>query len=140
MAEPFIRAAQFARAYRLLQGERKIHTQRREQVRDCLEAIFWMSRSSAQWCLLPTSYGAWNSVDKRFARWDELGVWERLCHQVADDPDFQRVLIAATVVGAHARAGGVPEKTAGRRRKGWGARAAASARRSICSWMRWGIR
>jgi transposase len=131
--EPFITAEQFERVYGLLRQERKIHTKEREAVRVFLEAVFWIDRSGAQWRLLPAAYGKWNSVYTRFARWDDLGVWGRLFEQVADDPDLQAVLIDATVVRAHACAAGAPQKTAARRRKGSGGRAAASAPRST-SW------
>ncbi len=114
---PFLSAEQFERVYGLLQRERKIHTKQREAIRRFLEAIFWVGRSGAQWRFLPASYGGWNSVYKRFARWDNLGVWERLFDQVADDPDLQSVMIDATVVRAHACAAGAPQKTAGRRRR-----------------------
>jgi transposase len=130
---PFISAAQFERVYGLLRQERKIHTQERETIRRFLEAVFWIDRSGAQWRFLPTEYGEWNSVYKRFARWDDLGVWGRLFESVADDPDLQAVLIDATVVRAHACAAGAPPKTAARRRRGWGARAAASAPSSTSS-------
>lgn len=72
--ERFLSADQFERVYSLLHCERKIHTKQREQGRLFLEAIFWMSRSGAQWRFLPAHYGAWNGVYKRFARWDDLGV------------------------------------------------------------------
>lgn len=114
---PFFSAEQFGRLYALLRQERKIHTKEREQVRRFLEALFWIGRSGAQWRFLPAEYGAWNSVYKRFARWDDLGVWERLFTQVADDPDLQSAMIDATVVRAHAWAVGAPKRTAGRRRK-----------------------
>jgi transposase len=133
VVERFISAAQFERVYGLLRQERKIHTKEREKVRVFLEAVFWIDRSGAQWRFLPAEYGKWNSVYTRFARWDDLGVWARLFAQVADDPDLQAVLIDATVVRAHACAAGAPQKTAGRRRRGWGARAAGSAPRST-SW------
>jgi putative transposase len=131
--EGFIRADQFERVYGLLRREPKIHTREREKVRTFLEAVFWIDRSGAQWRFLPGEYGEWNSVYKRFARWDDLGVWGRLFAGVADDPDLQAVLLDATVVRAHACAAGAPQKTAARRRRGWGARAAASAPRSTSS-------
>ncbi len=133
MQEPFFSAEQFDRLYALLRRERRIHTGQRERERRFLEAICWMSRSGAQWRFLPASYGEWNSVYKRFARWDDLGGWERLCAGVADDPDMQAVMIDATVVRAHACAAGAPQKTAGRQRKGSGGRAAGSAPRSTSS-------
>src|SRR5688572_25347074 len=125
--EAFIRADQFERVYGLLRRERKIHTKGRDKVRRFLEGLFWLARSGAQWRFLPAEYGKWNSVYTRFARWDDLGVWERLFAGVADDPDLQAVLIDATVVRAHACAAGAPQKTAARRRRDSGARAAASA-------------
>jgi transposase len=131
--ESFISAEKFERVYGLLRQERKIHTKEREKVRTFLEAVFWIDRSGAQWRFLPTEYGKWNSVYTRFARWDDLGVWARLFDQVADDPDLQAVLLDATVVRAHACAAGAPQKTAGRRRRGWGARAAGSAPSSTSS-------
>ncbi len=130
---PFLSEAQFARVYGLLRQERKIHTKRREAIQVFLEAVYWIDRSGAQWRFLPAEYGGWNSVYKRFARWDDLGVWERVFAGVADDPDLQSVLIDATVVRAHACAAGAPKKTGIRRRKGSGARAGASAASST-SW------
>jgi transposase len=110
-------AAQFERVYVLLQAEPKIHTKQRERVRVFLEAVYWMSRSGAQWRFLPERYGGWNSIYHRFARWDDLGIWERLFTQVADDPDLQSVMLDATVIRAHACAAGAPKKTAARRRR-----------------------
>ena len=113
----FLGEEQFERLYVLLQGEAKIHTKERERERRFLEALCWLARSGAQWRLLPASYGPWNSVYKRFARWDDLGVWARLLTGVADDPDLQSVMIDATVVRAHACAAGAPKKTAARTRR-----------------------
>ena len=118
MGEPFFSAAQFERLYTLLRQERKIHTGQREREHRFLEAVYWIGRSGAQWRFLPADYGAWNSVYKRFARWDDLGIWGRLFAQVADDPDLQSVMIDATVIRAHACAAGAPKKTAGGRRRG----------------------
>ncbi len=134
MAGPLLREDQFERVYALLRGERRIHTKVRERERRFLEAVCWINRSGAQWRFLPAEYGAWNSVYKRFARWGDLGVWERLFDAVADDPDLQSVMIDATVVRAHACAAGAPEKGGARRRRRSAARAAASAPSSTSSW------
>lgn len=115
--EPFLREDQFERVYALLHQEPKIHTKDRARERQFLEAVYWMDRRGAQWRLLPTTYGRWNSVYKRFARWADLGVWERLFAAVADDPDLQSVMLDATVVRAHACAAGAPAKGGIRRCK-----------------------
>ncbi len=138
--EACIRADRCERVYGLVRQERQIHTQEREAIGRFLEAVFRGNRSGARWRFLPAGYGAWNGVYTRFARWDDLGVWERLFAQVADDPDRQRVLVDATVIRAHACAAGAPQTTASRRRRRAGGRAGAAAR-SATSWStRWATR
>jgi transposase len=50
--------------------------------------------------------GKWNSVFQRYNRWSSKGVWESLFKALADDPDFEFVMMDATIVRAHQHSAG----------------------------------
>ena len=71
-----------------------------------VEAVLWRVRTGSPWRDLPDSFGKWNSVFQRFRRWAQKGVFDRLFEAVADEPDFEYVLIDGTIVSVHQKASG----------------------------------
>lgn len=100
-----------------LRAHPNVYVGREDECRKFLGAVLWMSRSGAQWRLLPKEYGYWNAVYRRFARWAEQGVFEQLHRAFAKDPDMEHLLLDSTIVRAHPCAAGAPKKRAGKQRR-----------------------
>ena len=68
--------------------------------------VLWVLRTGSPWRDLPEEFGNWNSVFQRFRRWAIKGVWESLFNALVEDPDFEYLMIDATIVRAHQHAAG----------------------------------
>ncbi len=71
-----------------------------------VEAVLWLARTGSPWRDLPDRFGNWNSVFVRFSRWSKDAVWDRLFAAMADDPDFEYIMVDSTIVRAHQHAAG----------------------------------
>ncbi len=69
-----------------------------------VNAVLWVLRSGARWSDLPERYGKYKTVHKRFMRWAEKGVWDRLFAVLTRDRDNEYLMIDSTIVRAHQQA------------------------------------
>ncbi len=70
------------------------------------ERCLWVLRSGAHWHDLPERYGKYKTIHKRFGRWADKGVWERIFSHLIDDPDNDYVMLDTTLIRAHQQAAG----------------------------------
>ena len=74
--------------------------------REFINAVFWILRTGAPWRDLPPDYGKWNTIQRRFCRWRDKGVWARLLELLIDEPDFEWLMIDASHIKVHLHAAG----------------------------------
>jgi transposase len=105
-----LKEKQWAKIRDFLKEDPNTYVGNEEACRQFVEAVLWQSRTGAQWRLLPEKYGKWNTIYKRFARWCDQGVWERMFERFANDPDLEYGMIDSTIVRAHPCAAGAEKK------------------------------
>ncbi|MBS4163015.1 hypothetical protein PRO82_000296 [Candidatus Protochlamydia amoebophila] len=71
-------------------------------------AVFWILRTGTPWRDLPPDCGGWSNTHRRFIRWRNQRVWERLLEVLIDDSDYEWLVIDAShcQVHPHAAKGG----------------------------------
>ena len=111
MSQVRIKDEQWTKLVRLLRQAVRAYVGDEAECRRFVEAVLWITRSGASWRLLPAEYGRWNTIYKRYSRWCEAGVWERLLEQVSQEPDLEHLLLDSTIVRAHPSAAGAEKKT-----------------------------
>jgi transposase len=60
---------------------------------------------------LPTRFGDWINMHRRFNRWAKSGVWERVFRHLAADADNEYAMIVSTIVRAHQHSAGAPRES-----------------------------
>jgi len=106
--------------YTCLRNISGIYTGNEEKCRKFVDGVHWIMRTGAQWRDLPSELGQWNSVFKRFGRWSDKGVWDKIHQQLIQEPDMEWLLIDSTVVRAHPCAAGAPKKNGGQPKQALG--------------------
>lgn len=96
-----------------------------------LNAVFWIIRTGAPWRDLPPDLGDWSNTHRRFIRWRDKGVWEKLLDILIDEPDYEWLMIDASHCKVHPHAAGAKggNQEMGRTKGG-------STPRYIWPWMR----
>jgi transposase len=131
MSNVTLQNEQWKKIYSFLKNHPRTYAGNEAKCRLFIEAVLWISRSGAQWRLLPEKYGNWNSIYKRFARWCDHSIWEDMHQHFADDPDVENNIIDSSIVRAHPCAAGALKKTVGRPNKPLDAAEAGSAPKSM---------
>ena len=75
-----------------------------EDNRRFVNGVLWVIRSGMRWADLPERYGKYKSVHKRFLRWAERGVWDRLFNDLVADRKNPYLMLDSTIVRAHQQA------------------------------------
>ena len=76
-----------------------------------VSGIIFVIRNGLRWREAPAGYGPHKTIYNRFIRWSRLGVFNRICAELAakgGKPD--RLMIDATHLKAHRTAASLPKK------------------------------
>lgn len=96
--------AQWRRLEPLLPGRLGTVGRPAQDNRRFVNGVLWVIRSGMRWADLPERYGKYKSVHKRFLRWAEAGVWDRLFDDLVADRKNPYLMLDSTIVRAHQQA------------------------------------
>ena len=66
-----------------------------------INGVLWILRTGAPWRDLPPDYGSWSNTHRRFCRWRDAGIWEKLLEVFIKDPDMEWLMIDANHIKVH---------------------------------------
>ena len=74
-----------------------------EDNRRFINAVFWILRTGAPWRDLPPDYGDWKNTHRRFCRWRDKGIWEKLLETLIseNEVDLEWLMIDASHIKVH---------------------------------------
>ncbi len=90
----------------LLPGRKEDPGRTAEDNRLFVNAVVWLAKTGAPWRDLPERFGKWNSIWRRFSRWSQAGVWERILKTLGCEEGLENLLLDSTIVRAHQHAAG----------------------------------
>jgi transposase len=113
MDDQELRDDQWEQLAPLIPGGSKGKRGPRSENRRFINALLWMGRSGARWKDLPERYGPYQIVKRRYYRWVENGVIDRIFAFFAEDADLEWASLDSTIIRAHSCAAGARRKKGG---------------------------
>ena len=83
-------------------------------------ALIWITKEGATWRSLPAVYGYWNAIYRRFGRWCDAGVFEKLHQHFHEAGAFSALLIDSTDRAGTYFCSRCPEKNGGQQSEALG--------------------
>jgi len=77
-----------------------------KDTRQFINGVFWILRTGAPWRDMPSCYGHWNAVQRRFCRWRDKNIWENIFLAVIGELECEWLIVDASFVKAHKDAHG----------------------------------
>jgi transposase len=110
MERPNLTDAQFKRIEHLLPGRPGSVGKPAKDNRKFVHAVLWIGKTGVPWRDLPSYFGKWNSVFKRYDSWCRKGTWSAIMAALSTDADTEALAIDSTAVRAHQNAAGAEKK------------------------------
>ncbi|MGQ7076259.1 transposase [Escherichia sp. SP-MK2] len=66
-----------------------------------VNACLWMIHTGAPWCDLPSEYGKFNDIHRRYQGWCDKIIWDKLPIKLIDESDYEWILINASHCKVH---------------------------------------
>ncbi|CAH0528782.1 transposase [Vibrio hippocampi] len=77
------------------------------------EGILYRMRTGIPWRDLPTEFGEWSTVYRRFNLWSKKGVLDKLFKSLSSMADFEWVFLDGSIVRAHGGAAVIAKRNYG---------------------------
>ena len=106
MEKYYINKENWERVYSTLQKLSGIRVKEESVTYLFIEGVYFILKTGAQWRELPSYYGKWRTVHKRYESWCRKGIWSQVLGVFSRDYDGESVMIDATIVRAHPCAAG----------------------------------
>lgn len=106
MEKYYINQENWQRIYFILRIIPGIRVKNESMTQRFVEGIYFIMKTGAQWRELPSCYGKWRTVHKRYETWCRKGIWNKILEVFSMDYDGESIMIDATIVRAHPCAAG----------------------------------
>ena len=90
----------------------QINIYNKPNLRLYVEGMLYRIRAGCPWRELPSAFGSWNSIYKKFKAWSAQGKWLKFFEAMVQDPDMEWLFIDGSYVRAHQHSAGAATEDA----------------------------